>query len=140
MLEPDFDPAPTAVQIGRCGYPCPCRAPRCATSRATISGRSMQPAGQSVKSNCAITMPERWLLVNAGAASRYSTAAIGASQTFCASAARLSAGGRQRPLVVGWLRPFSGPKLLHSCRVSADFTHCDCLDAADDHFVACGIT
>src|ERR1039458_960926 len=24
MLEPDFDPAPTAVQIGRCGYPMPC--------------------------------------------------------------------------------------------------------------------
>jgi len=21
MLEPDFDPVPTAVQIGRCGYP-----------------------------------------------------------------------------------------------------------------------
>src|SRR6202040_3129667 len=28
MLEPDFDPVPTAVQIGRCGYPAPCRAPR----------------------------------------------------------------------------------------------------------------
>ncbi len=26
MLEPDFDPAPTAVQIGRCGYPMPCLA------------------------------------------------------------------------------------------------------------------
>src|SRR5271166_1578032 len=36
MLEPDFGPAPTAVQIGRCGYPCPCRSPRCARNRATI--------------------------------------------------------------------------------------------------------
>lgn len=36
MLQPDFDPAPTTVQIWRCGYLAPCRASRCATSRATI--------------------------------------------------------------------------------------------------------
>jgi len=28
MLEPDFDPFPTAVQIGRCDYACRCRAAR----------------------------------------------------------------------------------------------------------------
>src|SRR5208282_5368560 len=36
MLEPDFDPIPTAVQIGRCSYLVPCRAPRCTVRGATI--------------------------------------------------------------------------------------------------------
>ena len=36
MLEPDFDPVPTAVQIGRCGYPAQCRAPRCLPLKATV--------------------------------------------------------------------------------------------------------
>src|SRR5260370_1185843 len=49
MLEPDFDPAPTAVQIGRCGYACPCRAPRCAESRATIVLRKIDAAGRPVR-------------------------------------------------------------------------------------------
>ena len=38
ILEPDFDPVPTAVQIGRCAYSAPCRAPRC---RASCSSRPM---------------------------------------------------------------------------------------------------
>lgn len=49
MLEPDFDPEPTAVQIGRRGYLCPCRAPRCATSRATIVLRKIDAAGRPVR-------------------------------------------------------------------------------------------
>jgi len=75
MLEPDFDPVPTAVQIGRCGYPAPCRAPRCTVARATIVlqffGRLMQPAGRFDNSSFAIAMPKPWLLANASAASRY---------------------------------------------------------------------
>jgi len=49
MLEPDFDPAPTAVQIGRCGYLSPCRAPRCATSYTTIVLRKIDAAGRPVR-------------------------------------------------------------------------------------------
>jgi hypothetical protein len=49
MFEPDFDPAPTAVQIGRCGYVCPCRAPRCAETRATIVLRKIDAAGRPVR-------------------------------------------------------------------------------------------
>jgi len=49
MLEPDFDPVPTAVQIGRCGYPAPCRAPRCAAGRATIVLRKIDAAGRPVR-------------------------------------------------------------------------------------------
>ncbi len=49
MLEPDFDPVPTAVQIGRCAYQCPCRAPRCARSRATIVLRKIDAAGPPVR-------------------------------------------------------------------------------------------
>jgi hypothetical protein len=49
MLEPDFDPAPTAVQIGRCGYLCPCRAPRCAVQRATIVLRKLDAAGRPLR-------------------------------------------------------------------------------------------
>jgi hypothetical protein len=48
MLEPDFDPLPTAVQIGYCGYACPCRAPRCAQTRATIVFRKIDVAGRPV--------------------------------------------------------------------------------------------
>jgi hypothetical protein len=49
MLEPDFDPVLTAVQIGRCGYPAPCRAPRCAVGRATIVLRKFDTAGRPVR-------------------------------------------------------------------------------------------
>jgi hypothetical protein len=49
MLEPNFDPVPTAVQIGRCGYPVPCRAPRCAASHATIVLRKIDAAGRPVR-------------------------------------------------------------------------------------------
>ena len=49
MLEPDFDPVPTAVQIGRCGYPAHCRAPRCPVSRATILLRKIDAAGRPVR-------------------------------------------------------------------------------------------
>jgi hypothetical protein len=49
MLNPDFDPAPTAVQIGRCGYPCPCRAPRCTQTRATMVLRKIDAAGRPVR-------------------------------------------------------------------------------------------
>jgi len=49
MREPNFDPVPTAVQIGRCGYPVACRAPRCATSRATIALRKIDAAGRPVR-------------------------------------------------------------------------------------------
>ena len=49
MLEPDFDPAPTAVQIVRWGYPAPCRAPRCPVRRATIVLQKIDAAGWPVR-------------------------------------------------------------------------------------------
>jgi len=49
MLEPDFDPVPTAVQIGRCGYAAQCRAPRCAAHAATIVLRKVDAAGRPVR-------------------------------------------------------------------------------------------
>ena len=49
MLEIDFDPKPHAVEIGRCGYACPCRAPRCAQSRATIVLRKIDIAGRPIR-------------------------------------------------------------------------------------------
>ena len=49
MLEPDFNPVPTAVQIGRCGYVVACRAPRCTAGRATIVLRKIDAAGRPVR-------------------------------------------------------------------------------------------
>jgi hypothetical protein len=49
MLEPDFNPEPTAIQIWRCGYLAPCRAPRCPTSRATIVLRQIDASGRPVR-------------------------------------------------------------------------------------------
>jgi hypothetical protein len=49
MLQPDFNPAATAVQIGRCGYLCPCRALRCDRNRATIVLRKLDAAGRPVR-------------------------------------------------------------------------------------------
>lgn len=49
MLEPDFDPVPTAVQIGRCPYLAPCRVPRCTVRRATIVLRKIDAAGRPVR-------------------------------------------------------------------------------------------
>jgi hypothetical protein len=60
MLEPDFDPLPTAVQIGRCGYACPRRAPRCAKRRATIVLRKIDAAGRPVRQ---IELCERHALI-----------------------------------------------------------------------------
>jgi len=49
MLEPDFNPIPTIVQIGRSGYLCPCQAPSCAAQRATIVLRKLDAAGTPVR-------------------------------------------------------------------------------------------
>ena len=49
MLEPDFNPAPTVVQIWRCGYLAPCRAPRCPVRRATIVLRKLDAAGRPLR-------------------------------------------------------------------------------------------
>jgi len=49
MLEPDFDPAPTAVQIGRCGYPALCRVQRCRVRRATTVLRKIDAAGRPIR-------------------------------------------------------------------------------------------
>jgi len=49
MLEPDFNPVPTAVQIERCGYAVPCRAPQCPVRRATIVLRKIDAAGRPVR-------------------------------------------------------------------------------------------
>jgi hypothetical protein len=57
MLEPDFDPVPTAVQIARCGYPAPCRAPRCTVRRATIVLRKIDAAGRPVRQIEAVRSP-----------------------------------------------------------------------------------
>jgi hypothetical protein len=48
-LNNDFDPAQSAVQIGRCGYPAPCRAPRCPVRRATIVLRKIDAEGRPVR-------------------------------------------------------------------------------------------
>ena len=47
MLEPDFDPAPTAVQIGRCGYPVPCLAAAKKNPRSEML-RGSEPIRRSV--------------------------------------------------------------------------------------------
>jgi hypothetical protein len=49
MLKPDFDPAPTAVQIWRGGYLAPCRASRCPVRRAPIVLRKIDAAGRPVR-------------------------------------------------------------------------------------------
>jgi hypothetical protein len=43
------------------------------------------------------------------------------------------------PLAAGWLRPCRGPKSRLSYRPWVDLAHFDCVDSADDHFVARGI-
>jgi hypothetical protein len=48
MLEPDFDPAPTAVRIYRCGYASPCRARGC-PKRATLIAEKVDAAGRHVR-------------------------------------------------------------------------------------------
>ncbi len=48
MLEPDFDPAPTAVRIYRCGYVSPCRALEC-PRRATLIAEKVDAAGRHVR-------------------------------------------------------------------------------------------
>ena len=49
MLEPDFNPAPTGVEIWRCGYPAPCRAPRCPASLVTTNLWKVDRAGRPVR-------------------------------------------------------------------------------------------
>ena len=49
MLEPDFNPEPTGVEIWRCGYLAPCRAPRCPARHATINLRKADRAGRPVR-------------------------------------------------------------------------------------------
>jgi hypothetical protein len=81
MLEPDFDPVPTAVQIGRCGYHAPCRAPRCVVSHATIVLRKIDAAGRPVRQiELCDGHAEAVIARERNAASRYSTAAIGANR------------------------------------------------------------
>lgn len=48
MLEPDFDPAPTAVRIHRCGYVSRCRARRC-QKLATLIAEKVDAAGRHVR-------------------------------------------------------------------------------------------
>lgn len=48
MLEPDFNPAPTAVRIYRCGYISRCKAPRC-QDRATLVAEKVDNAGRHVR-------------------------------------------------------------------------------------------
>jgi len=48
MLEPDFDPAPVAVRIHRCGYVSHCKGPGC-RERATIVAEKIDGAGQHVR-------------------------------------------------------------------------------------------
>ena len=44
MLEPDFDPVPTAVRVHRCGNVSPCRARRC-QKLATLIAEKVDAAG-----------------------------------------------------------------------------------------------
>jgi len=48
MLEPDFDPAPTAVRIHRCGYISPCRA-RSLPGARTLIAEKVDAAGRHVR-------------------------------------------------------------------------------------------
>jgi len=48
MLQPDFNPAPVAVQIYRCGYVSQCKAPRC-RERATLVAEKVDNAGRHVR-------------------------------------------------------------------------------------------
>ena len=82
MLEPDFNPAATAVQIGRCGYLCPCRAPRCARNRATIVLRKMDAAGRPIRQiELCDRHAETVIARERERGLRFSTAAIGAKHT-----------------------------------------------------------
>ncbi len=49
MLQPDFDPQPIGRPNRACGYACPCRAPRCAQTHATIVLRKIDAAGRLVR-------------------------------------------------------------------------------------------
>jgi hypothetical protein len=48
MLQPNFDPAPTAVRIHRCGYVSRCRARNC-LMRATLVAEKVDAAGRYVR-------------------------------------------------------------------------------------------
>jgi hypothetical protein len=48
MLEPDFDPQPTAVRIYRCGYVSRCKKRRC-PERATLVAEKIDSAGRHVR-------------------------------------------------------------------------------------------
>jgi len=48
MLQPNFDPAPTAVRIHRCGYVSPCKARGC-RERATLIAEKVDGAGRHVR-------------------------------------------------------------------------------------------
>ena len=48
MLQPDFDPAPTAVRIYRCGYVSRCKARGC-PRRATLIAEKVDTAGRHVR-------------------------------------------------------------------------------------------
>ena len=48
MLQPNFDPAPTAVRIHRCGYVSPCKARRC-LKRATLIAEKVDAAGRHIR-------------------------------------------------------------------------------------------
>lgn len=112
MLEPDFDPIPTAVQIGRCGYQCPCRAPRCTGRKATIVLRKIDAAGRLDKSSSATAMRRPYLRANASAASRYSTARL-ALTTPAAALKEERESGRSRSLFPSVICPSGGGLLTH---------------------------
>ena len=48
MLQPDFDPAPTTVQIHRCKYVSQCKARRC-IKRATLIAEKIDIAGRHIR-------------------------------------------------------------------------------------------
>ncbi len=77
MLEPDFDPAPTAVRIYQCGYVSPCRARGC-LKRALIAEK-VDAAGRHVR-QVELCEPHLNFVIDpsANATARYSIVAIGA--------------------------------------------------------------
>jgi hypothetical protein len=60
MLQPDFDPAPTAVRIYRCKYVSQCKARSC-LKRATLIVEKVDTAGRHVRHDALCAGTWKWI-------------------------------------------------------------------------------